>query len=120
MSLIVNEAAVKHAKKLIEEGKVDVSSSWTKMHQPSAELSDQYAVQHGWDAYGKWFLGIEPETKEYEKQHFEFPYGDFKKVFREGLLAAKRRAAQYKHLEIEKAADDLIHLIEQKEGMKMK
>lgn len=118
MSLIVNEAGVMHARKLIEEGRIDAGSHWSKSHQPSAEVEDQFAVQHGWSEYGKWFLAADPDTEEHEKQHYEFPYGDFKKVYHEALLAAKRRAAQYKHPDIEKAADDLLQLIEKKEGLK--
>ena len=120
MSLIINEEAVEHVKKLIEEGKIDMGSHWNKSHQPSAEVEDQFAVQHGWKEYGKWFLAVDPDIKEYEKQHYEFPYGDFKKAYREGLVAVKRRAAQYKHSEVENVADELLQLIEKKEGLKLR
>jgi hypothetical protein len=119
MSLKVNGAAMSNAKKLIEEGKISTESNWPKA-QPTAEEGNKLIKEQGWNEYGKWFLAIETDKKEDEKQHYEFPYGDFKKIHREGILAAKRRAAQYKHFDIEKAADQLLQLIEKKEGIKAK
>ena len=120
MGLKLNDAAVTHAKKLIAEGKVDAGSHWSKSHQPSPEVEDQFAVQHGWEGYGNWFLAVDPDSEQHEKQRYEFPYGDFKKVYREALQAVKRKAAHSKQPAIEKAADELLQLIEKKEGLKIK
>jgi hypothetical protein len=107
----VNEEAVRYAKRLIESGKVDVNSKWSN---PSAIAEDTCIEKSGWDEYGKWFLAVNPDKPEREKQHYEFPYGDFTQVFREGLIAAKRRAAEYRYPEIGKVADQLLQLIEQR------
>lgn len=119
MALKVNEAAIKNAKKLIEEGKITTEGSWSQA-QPSTGQEDKYVQQHGWNDYAKWYLAINTDKKTDEKQHYEFPIGNFKQVNREGLIAAKRRAAQYKHLDIEKAADQLLQLIEKKNTIKTK
>lgn len=110
MGLKVNQAGVKYAEMLIMEGRVDKKSEWSNT-RPTTEEGDVVIEEKGWEKYGKWFLAINDEIPEEEKKHYEFPYGDFKKVYREGLIAAKHRAAQYKHLEIEKAADQLIRMI---------
>jgi hypothetical protein len=111
MSLKVNEVAVKNAKKLIEEGKISTESHWMEA-KPSADEENQFVDKHGWNEYGKWFLAIDQDKKKDEKQHFEFPFGDFRKIYKEGVLAVKKRAAQYKHPDVEKVADELLQLIE--------
>jgi hypothetical protein len=52
------------------------------------------------------------ERPEDTKGHYEFPYGDFKKVHRCGLISAESRAGQYKHFDIEKAAHHLHEMID--------
>ena len=45
-----------------------------------------------------------------------FPYGDFHRVHRSGLIAAKQRAAQRDHDDIERAADELLVLLDAQHG----
>jgi creatinine amidohydrolase/Fe(II)-dependent formamide hydrolase-like protein len=111
----LNKAALQHAKKLIEDGKVDMDSDWSK-EQPSSDDENKYRDQHGWDEYGKWFLAIDPDENEETKGRHKFPYGDFKKVHRDGVIAAKQRAAQYDYGEIEKAADQLLEMIDSRKN----
>jgi hypothetical protein len=119
MSLKVNEEGVKQAKNLIAQGKISTESDWSKA-QPSALNGDQLIRTHGWEEYGKWFLAVDSHSKKDEKKHYEFPYGDFQQVHRSGIIAAKQRAVQYKHIEIEKAAEQLLEAIDKKEGIKTK
>ncbi|HEX3571190.1 MAG TPA: hypothetical protein VHU44_10240, partial [Acidobacteriaceae bacterium] len=70
----------------------------------------------GFAEYGKWYLGINDERPEDTKGHYEFPYGDFEKVHRCGVLTAESRAGQYKHFDIENAA---AHLHGMTEGRKL-
>jgi len=58
---------------------------------------------------GTWVMGNKPEQS---KRRYKFPYGDFKKVHRCGLLTAESRAGQYKHFEVESAAAHLHDMIE--------
>ncbi len=111
MLLKVNETGVQYAKKLISGGQVDTNSHWNKETQPTSQNADQFIAKNGWKEYGKWFLAINPAVKEDEKQHYEFPYGDFHKVYREGVIAAEKRAGQYKHVDVENAAKGLLQLI---------
>jgi hypothetical protein len=47
-----------------------------------------------------------------EKARYEFPYGDFDKVHRCGVLTAESRAGQYKHFDVERAAHHLHVMID--------
>ena len=62
---------------------------------------------HGFAEYAKWHLGMDDEKSEDTKARYKFPYGDFEKVHRCGVLSAESRAGQYKHFDIEAAAATL-------------
>jgi hypothetical protein len=119
MPVKLNEAALKHAKKLIEENKVVRESDWSES-QPSDEAESKVFDKQGSDEYGLWFLAIDTDEKKDSKRYHKFPYGDFKRVHRKGLIAAKQRAAQNDYHSIEKAAGDLLELIDKQESMKAK
>ena len=119
MALKVNEEAVKNVKKLIDHGKINTISDWSEA-QPTAAKEDQFIKAQGWKEYGEWFLAVQADSAKNEKKHYEFPYGDFQKVHRSGIVAAKQRAAQYKHKEVERAAEQLLEAIDQKEGIQTK
>lgn len=111
MLLKVNDIGVQHAKKLITAGQIDLKSRWNKETEPTTQAADQFITENGWQEYAKWFLAVNPSVREDEKQRYEFPIGDFKKVYREGVIAAEKRAGQYKHLDVENAAKGLLQLI---------
>ena len=104
--------AFEYAKDLIRKGKVNCSEySWT-VDQPTPDDENQYLTEHNFRDYGKWFLGTKVGTATETKEHYEFPIGDFKEVFRSGVIAAKHRAAQFKHDDIEQAASELLEMID--------
>jgi len=104
--------AFEYAKELIHQGKVNCSKySWT-VDQPTPDDENEYLKEHGLKEYGKWFLGTKEETKKDTKEHYEFPIGNFKEVFRSGVIAAKHRAAQFKHSAIEQAASELLEMMD--------
>ncbi len=111
----VNPAAQEHAKNLIQQGHVvvDKRNAWSE-HQSSAEQENEFIRQHGFEEYAKWHLGIDDTQAENTKARYKFPYGDFKNVHRSALLAARNRARQYQHYDVEKAAMELIRGIEKK------
>jgi hypothetical protein len=108
MALKLNEAAFNQAKRLVGEGKVvlDERDDWSE-HQPTAQQENHFIAEHGYDEYEKWHLGIDEDQPAETKARYKFPYGDFERVHRCGVLAAENRAAQYKHHDIEKAAAHL-------------
>jgi hypothetical protein len=109
----VNEEAVKQARKLIDEGKVDVDTEWSDA-APSTDEGNAEIEKHGYVGYGSWHLAIDPESSEGTKGRWKFPYGDFSKVNRAALIHGKQRAAQNDHDEIEKAFDDLLQRLDAK------
>jgi len=111
----LNVAALEYAKKLVSEGQVvvDGRGAWSQ-DQPPAQEENKFIRQHGFGEYAKWHLGVDERHPENSKAHFKFPYGDFQNVHRCALLAAKSRAGQYHHYDIEKATIELIREIEKR------
>jgi hypothetical protein len=108
MAAKLNEPGFNQAKRLIEEGKyvLDERGLWSE-HQPSTQAENEYIEAHGLVEYGRWHLGIDDEVPEDTKSHYKFPYGDFERVHRCGVLSAESRAGQYKYFDIESAAAHL-------------
>ena len=111
----VNEAAVKQARRLIDEGAVDTETGWGEA-APSAAEGNKEIERTGYGGYGRWHLGIDTEASEETKDRYGFPYGDFKKVNRSALIHAKQRASQNGHEEIEKVAGNLLDRLDKREG----
>jgi hypothetical protein len=108
----LNRKAFEYAQELIKQGHViaDSHGDWSQ-HQPSAEEENEFIRQHGLEEYAKWHLGVDERYAENTKARYKFPYGDFKDVHRCALLAARSRAAQYRHYDIENAAGSLAGII---------
>jgi len=108
MAVKLSASAYRHAQDLIHEGKVvlDERDDWSE-HQPSAEEENRFIERHGWTEFGKWYLGEDDEKSEETKARYSFPYGDFEKVHRCGVLSAESRAGQYDHTDIELACAHL-------------
>jgi hypothetical protein len=103
----VNKAGVAQARRLIDDGDWDDRTEWSD-DAPSTDEQNAFIDEHGLEEYGKWHLALDEDASEDTKGRYRFPYGDFRKVNRAGLIHAKQRAAQNDHAEIEKAADDLL------------
>jgi hypothetical protein len=109
----LNHAGFEFAKALVHKGRVvqDERDDWSE-HQPSTEKENEFIRLHGFAEYAKWHLGMDDEKSEGTKARYKFPYGDFEKVHRCGVLSAESRAGQYKHFDIEGAAATLHGLID--------
>ena len=108
-----NNAAFDKAKSLIENHQYVLDSEWSEA-QPSTDEENNFLEKHGWQAYSQWFLGEHTDQNEETKSRYGFPYGDFWRVHRSGLVAAKQRAAQNNYPDLEKEADALLALLDQK------
>jgi hypothetical protein len=113
MTVELNERAFDHGRNLIMAGKyiIDDRDAWSE-HQPSAQQENDFIKQHGIAEYAKWHLGIDDEVDPQRKGRYKFPYGDFEKVHRCGLLAAESRAGQRKYYDIELAVAHLHGMVE--------
>lgn len=109
----LNEAAVEHARELIDGGHVDTGTEWSDA-APSTEDENDMIDKEGYDGFGRWHLGIEKGASEDTKGRYAFPFGDFHKVNRAALIHAKQRASQNDHDELAKAADRLLERLDEK------
>lgn len=107
MVVKLNEAGFEHAKGLIRERKVvlDERGAWSE-HRPRAAEENRFIEAQGLTVYGRWHLGVDDEARA-GKARYKFPYGDFEKVHRCGVLSAESRAGQYKYGDIERACAHL-------------
>lgn len=113
MAVRLNSTAFEYAQDLIKSGRFvnDERDDWSE-HQPSAAQENHFIEEHGWAEYAKWHLGVDDEEGEETKARYKFPYGDFERVHRCGLLAAESRAGQYKYFDIEQAVAHLHGMLE--------
>ncbi|UPL50813.1 hypothetical protein [Hymenobacter sublimis] len=112
MSVQVNSEAVTFAKQLIREGKFKNDEGHWSQHNPDARQENTFLQTHEIAEYANWHLGLDTSKGKDTKGHYHFPYGDFKTVHRDGLIAAKERAAQQGYSDIENAADELLQALE--------
>jgi len=113
VSVKLNDRAFDHAKSQIRQGNyvLDERDDWSE-HQPSAREENEFIEAHGWGEYALWHLGVDTDADEDTKARYKFPYGDFTKVHRCGVLAAESRAGQRKYDDIEAAAAHLHGMLE--------
>jgi hypothetical protein len=111
----LNDRAVAHAKRLIESRQYVLDSDWTAA-QPRAEDENAYLERHGWDEYAEWHLALTDGATDETKGRYAFVYGDFRRIHRMGLIACQFRAAEWRHKEIELAANDLLQVLDRKAG----
>ncbi|HYZ86182.1 MAG TPA: hypothetical protein VE621_17355 [Bryobacteraceae bacterium] len=113
MAVRLNKTALRHGQELVNEGKFvfDERDAWSE-HQPSAQQENEFITEHGFTEYAKWHLGIDDEQDPETKRAYKFPYGDFERVHRCGVLSGESRAGQYKYFEIENAFAHLHGMID--------
>lgn len=111
----VNDDGVAKARQMIDSNQYDLDTEWDEA-QPSTEQANDKIDRDGYDGYGEWHLAVDNEASEDTKDRYAFPYGDFRRVVRSGLIAAKQRAAQNDHTSVEKAADELLEHLDSVSG----
>lgn len=114
MTIRLNHDALAHAKSLIARGEVvsDARDDWSEA-APSTTQENAFIEANGYAEFGKWHLGEDPSEPDDTKARFSFPYGDFDKVRRGGVIAIESRAAQNDHADIAKASKTLLSLIDE-------
>src|ERR1700753_1930496 len=110
-SYTVNPAAVTHAQQLIDKRQYVLDSDWGDA-QPNAEAQNAFLVNHSWDDYASWHLGLTDDATDETKARYAFVYGDFRRVHRTELIASVYRASEWRHKEIELAAHELLQRLD--------
>lgn len=113
MAIELNEPALRQARSLVREGEVvrDQRDDWSEA-APTPQEENDLIERDGWTEYAHWHLGIDRSENPETKKAYSFPYGDFRKVHRSGVISGESRAGQYDHAEIEKALKALLDLID--------
>jgi hypothetical protein len=109
----LNEAAVAHARQLIDARQYVLRSRWQNV-QPRAREQNAFLKSHSWEEYAAWHLGLTEGKEDETKARYAFVYGDFRRVHRMGLIACHYRAAEWRHKEIELAAHELLQYLDRK------
>jgi hypothetical protein len=110
---MLNEEAVRHAKRLIDQRQYVLRSRWQNV-QPRARQQNAFLKAHSWDDYAVWHLGLTEGAADDTKARYAFVYGDFRRLHRMGLIACHYRAAEWRHKEIELAAHELLQYLDER------
>jgi hypothetical protein len=114
MAVVLNRRAYDHARKLVADGQfvLDDRDRWSE-HRPSTRQENDFRHAPGIDEYARWHLGIDDDLPEWRKSRYAFPYGDFARVHRCGVLSAGARAAQNGYHDIVAAVAHLRGLLDE-------
>jgi hypothetical protein len=107
----VNDAAVRHARKLIDARQYVLKSDWGDA-QPKADVENAFLAKHSWDEFAAWHLGFTIGATDQTKARYAFVYGDLRRLHRSGLIACVYRASEHNHKEIELAAHELLQYLD--------
>jgi hypothetical protein len=107
----VNEAAVEHARSLIESRRYALKSDWGSV-QPNPDKENEFLRRHSWDEYARWHLGLTTGVTDETKARYAFVFGDLSRLHRSGLIACVYRAAEWNHKAVELAAHDLLQQLD--------
>jgi hypothetical protein len=114
MDVSLNPQAVTYATRLIQDGAITNDLGDWGLHDPESIEENAFLADHEIEEFGNWHLGFDMSKEAHTKGRYKFPCGDFKTVRRDGLLAAKKWAAQQGYTDIEQAADKLLLLLTQR------
>jgi hypothetical protein len=108
---MINDAAIRHAHKLIDARRYVLRSRWGDV-QPTAADGTRYLKTHTWEEYGTWHLGLTEGAGQETKRRYAFVLGDFRRLHRMGIISCYYRAAEWGHKDIELVADDLLQYLD--------
>jgi len=114
-SYSVNQAAVAHARDLIEKKQYVLDSDWGDA-QPDAEAQNAFLQRHSWEEYAGWHLGLTDDANDETKARYAFVCGDLSRVHRTALIACVYRASEGRHKDVELAAHDLLQHLDATSG----
>ena len=109
----LNEAAVEHARRLIDARQYVLNSDWGDV-QPNADTQNAFLERHSWEEYAAWHLGLTEGANDETKARYAFVYGDLRRIHRSGLIACVYRASEWRHKAVELAAHDLLQYLDSK------
>ena len=111
--ITLNLTAYNFARELIIQGRfvADKKGAWSTDH-PTRSQETAFIRAKSFSEYARWYLASDERHSANSKARYKFPFGDFERVHRCGLLAVKARAREFGYRDIEAAADQLLAEIE--------
>ncbi|MBB5873518.1 hypothetical protein F4553_006952 [Allocatelliglobosispora scoriae] len=111
----LNDAAVEHARDLIDKKQYVLESNWGDS-QPDAEAQNAFLDKHTFAEYASWHLGLTVGATDETKGRYAFVFGDFRRVHRSALIACVYRASEWHHKDVELAAHELLQRLDAASG----
>jgi hypothetical protein len=102
--LKINPPGLDHALHLVKTGQYAINTIW-EQNRPTEAQQQAYRTEHGDDELGKWYLAQ-------DEHGYALPYGDFRRVHRSGVVAARRAAEAQGCAEVAAAADEILDLFD--------
>ena len=115
MATKLNRKAFEFAKRLVRDGRfeADERDDWSE-HAASADDENTFIEENGWEEFEKWYLGVDNDESDETKGRYSFPFGDFTRLHRCGVIAVESRSAQNDYDDIRKASGELMELMDAK------
>lgn len=104
-TLKLNRAAADFLRQQAETGNWALNTQWVS-NAPTAEQQEAYRAANGDDGLRLWFLATD------EQGNPVLPAGDFRRVHRSGVVAAKRLAERAGAPDIVEAADEILDIFD--------
>lgn len=115
MAVKVNAAAVAYAEKLIKASEFESFDGDWQEEKPTKDELVNFLNSHNMKEYALWFLGQNDQVPSENKEHYEYPHGDFKVVHRCALEHSLKEAEKRGHHDIAAAAKKLIKLLDEQD-----
>ena len=106
----LNQEGLERAQNLIKGRQYEKDSDWSEA-QPSAEEENRFIDENGREAFAIWHVVYDAEASEETKSRYKFPFGDFRRLHRSALIAAKQRASSEDYDEVQRAAGRLLEML---------
>lgn len=86
MGIQLNESALKHAHKLVNEDLIIHEKGEWERDKPTPGDEDKYLANHSWEEYSHWFLGVDEEKVLIQKTDIHFLMEILNELIRVELL----------------------------------
>ncbi|MCS7070537.1 MAG: hypothetical protein NZM00_03470 [Anaerolinea sp.] len=104
MTLKINPPGVAHALHLVKTGHYTINTIWEN-NRPTEAQQQAYQAENGEDELARWYLARDDDG-------YTLPHGDFRRVHRSAVVAAKRAAEAQGLPELVAAADEILDLFD--------
>jgi len=115
MAIVLHKAGYEHAFRIIKKG-LEVEHTRNNWQECAPDKSDEakFINTHSLAEYGNWFLGVDTNIDQKNKERYVYPFGDFNMLHVGALEAIREQAKRKGDTEIHTAAERLLASLNQK------